>query len=164
MYICKCTVCAYVVSSGCHLHVQYMYLYVKREFFIHVCTCKWVLIPYSGYFWGGLNFRGTNKICTHEIVPHSTGGGGGGLEYCDHKNYATNLPKLHCSRKVFPQKYPLYSNTFVLLSFYVIYSTCTCIYTCTYLCTCTVHVHVHMYISMYMYSTCTVHTVHCTCT
>ena len=136
MRICFSTIC-----SGYHLHVQYMYLYVKREFFIHVCTCtcKWVLILYRGYFLGGgLNFHGfcgseaNHEICTHETVP-----GRGGLEYRDHNNYATNWPKkIHYSRKFYPPKNTRYTVILVcaLLSFYVIYSTCT------------------------------VHTVHCTCT
>jgi len=65
------------------------------------------VLPYSGYFAGVKIFvvfvvetRTTKFLPTkHRIVP------GGGLEYRDHENCSTNLPKI----QILPlEKYPLY--------------------------------------------------------
>ena len=42
-----------------------------------------------------------HEIFTHETVPQSTG-----LVYCNHENFSTNWPKIHCSQKFYPQKIP----------------------------------------------------------
>ena len=51
--------------------------------------------------------RRTTKVLPtkqYRIVP------GCGLVYRDHENFSTDWPKIHCSRNLPPEKYPLFSS------------------------------------------------------
>ena len=46
------------------------------------------------------------EIFTHETVPHSLAFTH--VLYCDHENFFTNWPKIHCLRKFYPPKNTCY--------------------------------------------------------